>query len=142
MNIRKMTMEDYDRVVGLWRLSGLDFRPSGRESRGSIGAQMRALGDYMLVADDGGEIIGAVIGSHDCRKGWVNRLSVLPERRGRGVARALVVALEAEFEKAGIRIFCALVRADNTSSVAMCEKMGYSAMPEIRYFSKRPDKDA
>jgi N-acetylglutamate synthase len=142
MKIREMTIDDYNRVVELWLRSGLEVRVSGRESRENIAMQLGALGDFMLVAEEGVELIGVVIGSHDHRKGWVNRLAVLPERQGCGVARALVAALESEFEKSGIRIFCGLVRADNAASIALCEKMGYSSMPEIRYFSKRPDGEA
>ena len=40
------------------------------------------------VAEAGGELVGVVLGTHDGRKGWINRLAVAPAYQRRGHRRA------------------------------------------------------
>lgn len=87
-------------------------------------------------------IVGVILGTHDGRKGWVNRLAVLPEYRRRGVARALVRELERRFRRMGIGVFCALVEDWNRVSLKAFRAMGYELHRDIFYFSKRRSRGA
>ena len=135
-----MKLKDYDEVVAVWRRAGLDCRPSGRESRKSIKRQLAEYGNLMIVAEDNDQIIGVAIGSHDHRKGWINRLAVLPEWRRRGVAKALIGRLEDEFKKLDIKIFCALILEGNEESISLFENSGYEQI-KVKYLSKRSNPD-
>ena len=82
-------------------------------------------------------MVGAVLGTHDGRKGWVNRLAVLPGYRRRGIGGALVRALEERFREMGLKITCALVEDWNTVSLRAFRAMGYELHRDIFYLSKR-----
>ena len=140
-SIRRAKPEDYGEIVEVWRASGLSVRLQGRESEEAFRLQLDQFPDLYLLAIDGGRGVGVVRGSHDHRKGWINRLAVLPGYRRRGMASALMSACEAAIGTHGIEIAAALVESDNTASHAFFERLGYRADVPVRYYRKlsRPD---
>src|SRR6476619_5513393 len=113
---------DYDALVDLWTAAGLTYRPTGRDARASIVEQMAQPGcRFMGIRGDKGELLGAVIATHEGRKGWVNRLAVRRSRQRRGIARALVAACEDWLFGSGILIVAALVEGDNLPSQGLFE---------------------
>ncbi len=137
MTIRPMRMEDYDGVVDVWRRAGLDFKPTGRESRESVEKQLAHFPGTMLVAENDGRIVGVAFGTHDYRKGWINRLSVAPEAQGGGVAKRLVAAIESELERIGVFMLSATIMSDNEKSKSLAGKSGYTHHGNVSYFSKK-----
>jgi ribosomal protein S18 acetylase RimI-like enzyme len=141
MEIRKLTIDQYEELVNLWRRAGLPFKPKGRDSKEAIARQMNANPEFFLGAFENGRLVGAVIVSSDGRKGWINRLAVDPDFRRRGVASTLVAEAERVLRKHGIRIFCALIEDGNEASKRLFKKCGYVEHHDIIYFSKRESND-
>lgn len=137
MEIRKLTINDYEDTVKLWIRAKLPFKPDGRDSRKALAMQMEANPDFFLGAFEGNRLIGTVIISCDMRKGWINRLAVDPEYRLRGVAQTLIAESEKILQKYGIKIVCALIEDDNAASKNLFKKLGYVEHNDIIYFSKR-----
>jgi ribosomal protein S18 acetylase RimI-like enzyme len=137
MEIRKLNINDYQKLVSLWIRARLPFKPMGRDSPQSIAEQMETNPDFFLGAFENGKLIGAVIVSSDLRKGWINRLAVDPDYRQRGVAKALIAEAEKVLRRHGIRIFCALIEDSNIVSKELFKKCGYVEHRDIIYFSKR-----
>jgi ribosomal protein S18 acetylase RimI-like enzyme len=139
--IRPLNAADYDAVREVWRAAGLAVRPTGRDARVPFLRQLRQFPTTYLAAELDGRIVGAVLGTHDGRKGWINRLAVRPDCRRRGIARKLLAACEAELQRLGIEIVAALVEADNADSAAMFRAAGYRDDVAVAYFRKlaRPD---
>jgi hypothetical protein len=78
LRIRKLRVADYDVLIKIWKKAKLSYRPYGRDSLVNIKQQIKQSYSIYLVAELDGKMIGAVLGTHDGRKGWINRLAVLP----------------------------------------------------------------
>jgi GNAT superfamily N-acetyltransferase len=141
MEIRNLTIDNYEDMVKLWSRAKLPFKPNGRDSKQAIATQMKANPDFFLGAFEGNCLIGTVIISCDMRKGWINRLAVDPEYRLHGVAKALIAESEKILRKHGIRIVCALIEDYNVASKKLFKKLGYVEHHDIIYFSKRENEE-
>ena len=137
MEIRKLTINDYEEMVKLWSKAKLPFKPKGRDSKEATAAQMKANPEFFPGAFEDNRLVGTVIISCDTRKGWINRLAVDPDYRYRGIAKALIAESEKILRKYGIRIFCALIEDYNTISKKLFKECGYVEHHDIVYFSKR-----
>ena len=141
MEIRRLTVSDYDRIIGLWSRAGLPSRPKGRDSKEAITAEIKANPDFFLGAFEIDHLLGVAIISSDLRKGWINRLAVDPNCRNRGVAKALIAECEKTLRNRGLRLFCALIEDGNVTSITLFKKCGYVVHRDILYLSKRDSED-
>ena len=135
-SIMPVAGDDYDEIVKVWREAGLSVRRSGRDARLAFVQQLSHFPDLYLKAVIDGRIVGVIFGTHDWRKGWINRLAVLPECRRRGVGAALLLAGDEAIRGHGIGIVSALIEADNRTSATFFEKMGYLADVPVIYYRK------
>ena len=135
--IRKFKIKDYDAVVALWEKARLPYKPKGRDSRKSIEKQIKQANTIYLVAELNNKIIGSVLGTSDSRRGYINRLAVLPVFQNRGIGRQLVKEVEKQMYKIGIGIITSLVEDWNKTSLKVFQRMGYKKHKDIIYFSKR-----
>lgn len=140
--IRRATSDDYDGITEVWSKARLPISASGRDRRKAFLHQLERFPSTYLVAVDGLRIVGVVLGSHDHRKGWINRLAVHPDYCGRGTASALVRACERALHAEGIDIIAALVGPDNKDSCALFEKLGYLTDVPVRYYRKLSHSEA
>lgn len=137
MELRKLTIDDYEKLVDLWSRAGLSFRPKGRDSKEAITEQMTANPEFFVGAFKSNHLVGAVIISSDTRKGWINRLVVDPAYRRHGVAKTLIAESERILRKCSLKMFCVLIDDDNVVSKNLFKKYGYVEHRDIVYFSKR-----
>ncbi len=136
VRIRRLRLSDYDAILHVTEVCGLHPRTRGRDSRQAIAKQLRSPRNVYLGAFEGTRLIGTVFGTHDTRKGWINRLAVLPEYRRRGIARKLVAAAERGLRKEGMGIFAALIEGDNMASQRLFAELGYETT-DIRYYRRK-----
>lgn len=81
------------------------------------------LGRRLLVADVGGQPVGA--GAHDHEDGHITDLWVAPTHQGRGVGSSLLAALEARLAQAGSRTARLEVLTANVRAMALYRYRGY-----------------
>jgi ribosomal protein S18 acetylase RimI-like enzyme len=81
------------------------------------------------------------LGTHDGRKGWINRLAVAKEFRRQNVASKLIAAIENRLNDLGIDITACLIEQENLVSRTFFRKLGYIKAP-VEYFSKKQYPDA
>lgn len=139
--IRDFRMEDYEALIQLWNDAQLPHKPRGRDRRDKIEAELKRGNALFLVAEAGGAVVGSILGTHDGRKGWINRLAVAPLFRNRGIARKLVSEVEKRLSERGIEIVACLIEDWNEVSMLAFERLGYVRHPEVVYFSKRRNSD-
>ncbi len=93
-----------------------------------------------LVAEDA-DAAGFVIGFVNGEWAKVVTLDVLPERRGEGMGRRLMEALEREFASQGARAILLEVAVENRGAIDLYAKLEYSEIALIEdYYG--PGKDA
>ena len=87
-----------------------------------------------------GYVIGAPV-TGGSEAAWVIRLGVLPSHRGRGVARALMLALEKRIEAAGIPDLFLSVHPENRPARSLYDSLGYMVTETIcGYFGEGEDR--
>jgi len=136
ISIRPALADDYPAIVLVWRAAGLKPDLTARDSERAFLSQLARFASSYLVATEGDRIVGVVLGSHDERKGWINRLAVTPECQRRGIATALARECETALRAAGMPILAALVEPENAASRRVFEKLGYATDVEVTYFRK------
>ena len=133
---RHLTIDNHGAIIRLWEQAGLQsMRLEGRDSRDAFAAQLAA-GQKIIGLEEGGQLIGTVVVTHDTRKGWINRLVIHPDYRRRGYAAKLIAAAEQELRAAGLQIFAVLIEADNNASRELFAREGYKSH-DVVYMSKR-----
>jgi len=143
MEMRTLTINDYEDMVKLWIKSTLPFKPKGRDSRQAITSQMEREPSLFLGAFENTTLVGVIIGSYDYRgKGWINRLAVHPKYQRQGIGQRLITSMEKILKEKGAVVTCALIEERNQESIAIFEKLGYVSEKSILYFSKRESEDA
>jgi ribosomal protein S18 acetylase RimI-like enzyme len=141
LRIRSLRPEEHPRLLALWSEAGLPCRPSGRDSAERVGEACSETPDLLLVAEAEGRLVGAVVGSHDGRKGWVNRVAVSPAWRRRGIASRLVRHVESALARRGIHVIGILIEEENAGSRALFRALGYEPHAGVEYLSKRRSMD-
>jgi ribosomal protein S18 acetylase RimI-like enzyme len=137
MAIHELSLKDYKRIVDTWNQAGMHAKLKGRDRPDSLRKQL-ASGTVFILGDvKGGLLRGVIVVSNDGRKGWMNRLAVLPRFRDQGIATGLIKEAENRLRKMGIEIFAAHIEEENKPSHQLFEKLGYVPATDIIYFVKR-----
>ncbi|MDG6219922.1 MAG: GNAT family N-acetyltransferase [Candidatus Thermoplasmatota archaeon] len=129
-------------LLVLWEQAGLPCRPMGRDMPSLIEKEIESNPSLWIGAWDGRRLVGAVFASDDGRKGWINRLAIHPDYRGRGIAGMLVRRAEEELEKRGREVLAVLIEDYNKESMEIFNHLGYARENEIFYFTKRKRPEA
>ena len=132
--VRAGTVADVDAVLGLWATSAGPTRlPS------DSGAVLRLLerdSRALLVAENGGAVVGTLILGWDGWRAHVYRMAVRPDHRRHGVGRALLDAAEGRARELGARRLDAQVDDGNELGVAFWAGVGFARDPEDRRWTR------
>ena len=123
MVVRPGRHEDVPAVLELWRAA--EAVPSVSDDPASLSRLLDASEDALLVAEDGGRLVGTIIAGWDGWRGNLYRLAVLPAARRRGVALRLVAEAERRLAAKGARRLSALVMSEHDPAVALWLAAGY-----------------
>ncbi|MCL8383198.1 GNAT family acetyltransferase [Xanthobacter aminoxidans] len=127
---------DTEALAALWERAGLT-RP-WNDPHADIALARRGPHSTILVARDGGRILGSAMVGHDGHRGWVYYLAVEPDLQGRGLGRALLRAVEDWLRARAVPKLMLLVRPDNEKVRGFYAAEGYVEEPRI-VFSRRLD---
>ncbi len=116
---------DYSKLITIWKQSGLPYKPHGRDSEEKIEAELkRGVGKFLFAMVENVHA-GVVLVTHDGRKGWINRVAVMPEYRNEGIAKQLVNEAEKWLDEQGIGIYACQIEDYNEDSLEVFKKFGY-----------------
>jgi ribosomal protein S18 acetylase RimI-like enzyme len=80
---------------------------------------------------DGECVVGSVMGGYDGHRGWIYALAVKPSHRRRGIASALMHAIERRLAAAGCGKLNLQVRASNSAVIAFYEALGFAVEARV-----------
>jgi len=129
LHIRVFRQDDYDKVVKLWKESGLILRP-GDDCEG-IGLKLQRDPDLFLIAEKDQEILGVVLGAWDGRRGWINHLAVRSTHQRSGIGKSLINELEKRLIKKGALKVNAQIYRSNESSLAFFKALNYEIHSDL-----------
>jgi ribosomal protein S18 acetylase RimI-like enzyme len=136
--IRKMTINDYNEIIKLWKstdgvgLSGKD------DSQKSIRLFLEKNPNICFVAENKNkEIIGTIMAGNDGRRGHIYHLMVKPEYRKNGLGQILREKTEKALKKEGIRKLFLVVFAKNKIGNKFWENNGYKTRKDLIYRDKK-----
>jgi len=137
MQIRTMTINDYDPVFSLWintpgmGLNNLD------DSREGIEKYLMRNPRTCFVAEEGtaegSKIVGVILSGHDGRRGYIHHTAVDAGMQRRGIGSALVDAAMAALEAEGINKVALVVFAHNETGNSFWEKHGFTVRDDLIY---------
>ena len=133
--IRDIRASDGDELRKLWAAVG--FRSLGDDDR-SLSRFARRNPGLVLVASEGGRIVGSALGAFDGRRGWIYHLATAEDHRRQGIATKLVAQIEAGLADLGCPKVNAIVRDESESGRAFWKARGY-AVNAAQQFGKELD---
>jgi len=81
--------------------------------------------DLIVVAEEQGEVVGALIGTIEQNHGCYFRIAVHPDYTRRGIGRSLVTAMENRFQARKVSGIFVAVDEHNAAALPLYEAMGY-----------------
>ncbi len=142
INVRSLTRDELSLLGPLWQAAGLSYRPLGRDRETMLAQEWASNVSGFIGAFDHRALVGSVLATDDGRRGWINRLAVLPSHRHRGLGHRLIKAAEDVLKNRGLLIIAALIEDANEPSRNLFTAAGYELLPEVLYYSKRDSPDA
>jgi ribosomal protein S18 acetylase RimI-like enzyme len=132
VQIRQFSLQDdYEAVLALWRAAAPGVRMGRSDTRQEIARKLERDPELFLVAVDGHQVIGAVLGGFDGRRGLVYHLAVAEAWRRQGIGTALMDELDERLRTRGCRRYYLLVTSDNTGAVEFYRRRGLDFMPHF-----------
>jgi ribosomal protein S18 acetylase RimI-like enzyme len=119
--------EDFEAVTDLWDQSGSGVHLGRSDTFDEISKKLVRDPELFLVAEYMGEIIGAVIGGFDGRRGLVYHLAVSEMHRGQGIGKQLMSRLEDILREKGCLRSYLLITKDNPA-LEFYEKLNWQLL--------------
>jgi len=123
MNIRPFQIEDQAQVIQLWQACGLVV--PWNDPVKDIQRKLAVGPDLFLVAEDKGEITGAIMGGYEGHRGWINYLAVSPDKQSKGLGKTLIETIEGKLKDLGCPKINLQIRSTNTKLIEYYRSLGY-----------------
>lgn len=141
INVRVMTMNDYDAVIALMsNTPGISLRDA--DSREATARYLERNPGMSFVAENDSGLCGCVMCGHDGRRGYLQHLLVLPDYRRLGIARTLVQRCLSSLKALGIGKCHLDVFKTNEAAARYWQNQGWQLRQDIdRYSFTRPGNE-
>ena len=134
MQIRLMTIEDYEAVHALWMtIRGFAIR-SIDDSEEGIRRFLQRNPSTSVVAVIDDRVVGAILCGHDGRRGCLYHVCVHPDHRLKGIGRSMVVFCMNALKKEQISKVSLIAFTANDIGNAFWKKVGWTRREDLNYY--------
>lgn len=134
MNIREMKIEDYDKVFALWNtISGFGIR-SVDDSREGIERFLKWNPGLSVVAEEKGEIVGAILCGSDGRRGCLYHVCVHKDYRRHGIGKTMVIWCMEKLKDLQINKVSLIAFTKNDIGNAFWKEIGWTKREDLNYY--------
>lgn len=134
MDIREMSIKDYEKVYELWKNADIILKTS--DQRDEINRMIKRNPYTCLVGEIDNEIVAAVMGGFDGRRGYVHHLAVKTELHKQGLGREMMDELMNRFEELKVIKVHLFVENRNEKVKKFYKKIGFEERTDLTDFSK------
>jgi ribosomal protein S18 acetylase RimI-like enzyme len=136
INIRVMTISDYEEIYDVWiNTPGMGLN-STDDSKEGIEKYLKRNPTTSFVAECDGKVVGVIMAGHDGRRGYLHHTAVLSAYRNQGIAKTLVEAAMKALEKEGIHKVALVAFKKNEIGNGFWEHLGFVEREDIVYRNK------
>ncbi len=134
MQIRQMTIDDYNDVHDLWMtIKGFAIR-SIDDSRSGVERFLTRNPLTSVVAVENDKIVGAILCGHDGRRGCLYHVCVHPDHRRRGIGKEMVVFCMNALKKEKISKVSLIAFTANDIGNAFWKTIGWTRREDLNYY--------
>lgn len=132
--VRTMTIEDYPGVRALWMtIKGFAIRSIDDSGEG-VARFLRRNPTTSVVAEENGEIVGAILCGHDGRRGCLYHVCVREDKRMNGIGKAMVVHCMEALKKEQISKVSLIAFTVNDIGNAFWRCIGWTKREDLNYY--------
>ncbi len=129
MQVRAYAERDFAQVTAFWDACGISV--AYNDPAKDI-LRMQAAPDCQLyVGLESGHLMASMMVGHEGHRGWIYKLAILPEFRGKGLGRDLVQLAERWLMARGLPKCHAIIRDTNARVQGFYERLGYEVQPRL-----------
>ncbi|KPU42396.1 acetyltransferase YpeA [Oxobacter pfennigii] len=141
MNIRLMTIDDYDKVFEMWTTTpGMGVR-SMDDSREGINKFLLRNPSTNFVATVHEKIVGTIMCGHDGRRGYIYHTCVSDKHRKLKIGSSMVDAVLEALSKEGINKCALVVFSSNDTGNSFWQSLGWEKREDLNYYNKSINND-
>lgn len=134
MQIRVMTIEDYEQVAMLWHsIEGFGIR-SVDDSREGVERFLLRNPTTSVVAVDDTKVVGAILCGHDGRRGCLYHVCVAKEYRQKGIGQKMVSFCMEALRKEKISKVSLIAFTDNLVGNTFWNSIGWTKREDLNYY--------
>ena len=132
--VRAMKEEDYDKVYRLCKtIKGFGIR-SMDDSREGIERFLKSNPTTCMVAESGGELVGAILCGHDGRRGCFYHVCVREDYRQQGIGKAMAVSAMRALQEEHINKVCLIAFKKNEVGNSFWKSVGWTFRRDLNSY--------
>lgn len=141
ITIRRMVIDDYDKISHLWhQIQGFAIR-SIDDSRRGIEAFLRRNPNTSVVAEYNSEIIGTILCGNDGRYGYLYHVCVMKDYRAMGIGKLMVQEVIKSLREENISKIALIAFSKNEVGNTFWKKLGWTRREDVNYYDFTLNED-
>ena len=134
VNIRNMTLDDYDKVYALWTsIRGFGIRTLD-DSREGVERFLKRNPTTSVVAEQNGRIVGVILCGHDGRRGCFYHVCVAADYRKHGIGHRMAQYAMMALKDEGINKVSLIAFKENQVGNAFWQGVGWTERDDLNYY--------